>query len=156
MADEQESKSKPISNAELTAKLRAMQEEADRNKVRSLETKIALLEDRLGKCQDQMDTLKDKVAEVEDKLKAKEAKETKEAAGAGYYVVPLLAIVAFTAYLFHRGWAQTPTVAINYNVGEIIGGLLAGTGALVAGAAYAISRRRDDRRGPVDQRTAGE
>jgi hypothetical protein len=59
------------------------------------------------------------------------------------YAAFLLLAVAVTGYLVYRGHAQNPEVAINYNVGEIIGGLLAGGGIAVAGVAYAI---RSDQR----------
>jgi hypothetical protein len=53
-----------------------------------------------------------------------------------WYFVPLLVAAALTGYLVYRGWAEKPAVTIEFNVGEIIGGLLAGVGALMAGLAY--------------------
>ena len=37
-------------------------------------------------------------------------------------------------------WADTPTVAIEFNVGEIIGGLLVGISAVFASLTYARGR----------------
>jgi hypothetical protein len=57
------------------------------------------------------------------------------------YVWPSVVAIVFVGVLVWRGWAATPTVAITFDVGGIIGGLLAGVGALAAGIAYAVSRR---------------
>lgn len=40
-------------------------------------------------------------------------------------------------YIAYIGWAQKPSINIEFNIGEIIGGLLAGAGVLLAGKAYA-------------------
>lgn len=53
------------------------------------------------------------------------------------YLAVLLTTIVVIAILLHYGLAQTPTVNVEFNVGEIIAGLLVGTGALVAGVAYA-------------------
>ena len=141
MDDDQGAKSRPLSQQETTAMLKAMEQKAEieeqRNAVPRLEAELDQLTKSLTGCQSQIETLNGNVSELECKLKAKETKKALEWA---CYLVPLLFAIAFTAYLVHRGGAQTPTVAINYNVGEMIGGLLAGTGALVAGVAYASRR----------------
>lgn len=53
------------------------------------------------------------------------------------YLVLLLIVVAFVGCVVWLGWADRPEVSIDFNVGEIIGGILAGAGALLAGGAYA-------------------
>jgi hypothetical protein len=57
------------------------------------------------------------------------------------YIVILVIVVAGTAALVVYGWAEKPEVSIEYNVGEIIGGLFAGIGALIAAVAYALRGR---------------
>jgi hypothetical protein len=52
------------------------------------------------------------------------------------YFVTLLSIVIFVAALVGRGWAQTPAVSIDFNVGDIIGGILVGVAALFAASSY--------------------
>lgn len=69
-------------------------------------------------------------------VRAKLRKATERA----LYVLPLTLAVLLVAWLVARGYANTPDVAIDFNVGEIIGGLLGGVGALVAGIAYAVRR----------------
>ena len=55
-----------------------------------------------------------------------------------YYILPLVAVTVSVGFLIYHGYAQKPTVTINFDIGEIIGGLLAGVGVLVAGVAYAL------------------
>ena len=57
------------------------------------------------------------------------------------YIVLLCAVVAGTGALVVYGWAEKPEVSIEYNVGEIIGGALAGVAALIASLAYALRGR---------------
>ncbi|MCU1268179.1 MAG: hypothetical protein JWM21_4497 [Acidobacteria bacterium] len=54
------------------------------------------------------------------------------------YLVTLLAIIAILGVAVWRGWSQRPEVTVDFNVGEIIGGILVGAGALTAGTAYAL------------------
>lgn len=54
-----------------------------------------------------------------------------------YYLVILLIVIAATAAVIYFGRAPQPQVNVEYNVGEIIGGLLAGAGVAAAGVAYA-------------------
>ena len=60
------------------------------------------------------------------------------------YFAQLLVVIILTGYLVHHGWAEKPTVSIQYNVGEIIGGLLVGVGALIASISYGFRRTRED------------
>lgn len=59
-----------------------------------------------------------------------------------WYIAPLIIAVVFTGYLVSLGWAEKPDVSIEFNVGEIIGGSLAGVGALLAAVAYAFGWTR--------------
>jgi hypothetical protein len=61
------------------------------------------------------------------------------------YLAVFIIMVAVTAFLFWLGWGKEVKASINYNVGEIIGGLLAGTGAAVAGTAYALKTLRKEK-----------
>lgn len=54
------------------------------------------------------------------------------------YVVALVAIVVLVGIAVRKGWSQSPEVTVDFNVGEIIGGILVGAGAMTAGAAYAL------------------
>lgn len=54
------------------------------------------------------------------------------------YAAALIVIIVITMLLFGTGRVTATEVTIEYNVGEIIGGLLAGAGAAAAGAAYAV------------------
>lgn len=85
----------------------------------------------------QISKLENDVAELRAKLQTKKLKQFSEKA---LYFLPLALAIGITAYLIHRGWAEKVSVSIDYNVGEIIGGLLVGIGVLVAGAAYALRR----------------
>lgn len=98
-------------------------------------------EAKLDSCSTQIKELQDKVSLLENQLKSKKTKEKREKV---WYFAPLLVVIIFTGYLVYYGWAEAPSVAINYNVGEIIGGLLTGIGALMAGAAYAFRRSKGE------------
>jgi len=54
------------------------------------------------------------------------------------YVLLLGLVFGIVAVLIAEGWAQPAEVSIEFNVGEIIGGLLVGAGAAAAGGAYAF------------------
>ena len=63
------------------------------------------------------------------------------------YLAILLVLIGFTVLIIYKGWAEQTTVSIEYNIGEIIAGLLAGTGVAIAGTAYAskiINDIKDD------------
>lgn len=50
----------------------------------------------------------------------------------------IFGIIAFLiGYIIYLGWVNIPNVNIEINIGEIIGGILIGSGALFAGRAYA-------------------
>ena len=83
---------------------------------------------------EEIKNLRSKNSELESRLKATRQEEKK------LYLVPLFAVVTFVAFLVYRGWAEKPEVTIDFNVGEIIGGSLAGLGALIAGVTYAYRR----------------
>ncbi|GJQ59849.1 MAG: hypothetical protein D8M57_11200 [Candidatus Scalindua sp. AMX11] len=61
------------------------------------------------------------------------------------YAIVLIALILFLGALTFRGLLSNPEVSIEFNVGEIIGGLLVGAGAAVAGIAYAIKGGTPDR-----------
>ena len=58
------------------------------------------------------------------------------------YIGIFIFMIAITAILVWRGWVKSPEVSIQFNVGEIIGGILVGVGAATAGIAYAFRRLR--------------
>ena len=59
------------------------------------------------------------------------------------YVAIFGLISVIVGYIVYLGWAEKPTVNIEFNVGEIIGGILAGAGVLLAGGAYAVKTLRE-------------
>jgi hypothetical protein len=59
-----------------------------------------------------------------------------------WFIVLLALAIGATALLVAHGWADKPTVSIEYNVGEIIGGVLVGIGALIAALAYRHQQHR--------------
>jgi len=60
--------------------------------------------------------------------------------------VALVVALLLTGYCVWKGWAQKPEVSIQYNVGEIVGGLLVGLGAVIAALSYASKRRNPPER----------
>jgi hypothetical protein len=54
------------------------------------------------------------------------------------YLVALVAILVLVGLAVWSGWSKVPEVTVDFNVGEIIGGVLVGVGAMTAGAAYAL------------------
>ncbi len=68
-----------------------------------------------------------------------------------FFIVFVLVLV-FVGYIVFKGWATKPTVNIDFNVGEIIGGTLIGSGALLAGRAYANKLKNDNPNGPNDDK----
>jgi len=53
------------------------------------------------------------------------------------YVVVFFAVSFLVFYIVYAGWAEKPSINIEFNIGEIIGGILAGAGVFIAGKAYA-------------------
>ena len=58
------------------------------------------------------------------------------------YFALFILIVIFIGFLVWLGSAEKPKVSIEFKVGEIIAGILAGTGVLLAGGAYAVKTMR--------------
>lgn len=133
-----ENEPEPTLEGTLIERLRAQAEPEGRE--RNIEM-IPLLQADVQSHQSQITELRNKLQDLENQLRSKKLKETREKV---WYFAPLLIVIAFTAYLVYRGWAEKPSVSIEYNVGEIIGGLLVGIGALMAGAAYAFRRLRGE------------
>ncbi len=59
------------------------------------------------------------------------------------YLVIFGTAALLTVMLVARGWAQKPAVSIDFNVGDIIGGLLVGVAAVFASLSYARGRSGD-------------
>jgi hypothetical protein len=57
--------------------------------------------------------------------------------------VAVMTVIVFSVVLILWARGTQPTVSIDFNVGEIIGGALGGLGALIAGVAYALRNRRE-------------
>jgi hypothetical protein len=82
-----------------------------------------------------------KMSSVRHKIKSAIGK--KKLAANWLYVAIFGLISAVVGYIVYLGWAEKPTVNIEFNVGEIIGGILAGAGVLLAGGAYAAKTLRE-------------
>ena len=61
------------------------------------------------------------------------------------YIGMFFFVVGITVLLVWQGWASQPEVSIQFNVGEIIGGVLAGAGVATAGIAYALRTTKEYR-----------
>lgn len=55
-----------------------------------------------------------------------------------FYLAAIVIIVALVGLCIRLGLAQTAEITVDFNVGEIIGGVLVGAGAAAAGGAYAL------------------
>jgi hypothetical protein len=86
--------------------------------------------------------LQDELASVKSEVESL-TKRSRPLISVGWvYVGMFLFAIVVTGLLVWRGWAERPDVSIEYNVGEIIGGILAGAGVAAAGAAYALKTMR--------------
>jgi hypothetical protein len=117
----------------------------------SLKRRLSQLETSSGQIDDvvagRLQPLRDELQRV--KARHKQRKATEHA----LFVIPLLLAGAFVAWLVAQGWASKPDVSIDFNVGEIVGGLLGGLGVLVAGIAYAANRWGREPESPPERRT---
>jgi hypothetical protein len=90
-------------------------------------------------------TLQARVRELETKVRAQPAplpQPSPQPKDHLWFIVLLTLALGATVLLVAHGWAERPTVSIEYNVGEIIGGLLVGIGALIAALAYRNQRNK--------------
>jgi hypothetical protein len=83
--------------------------------------------------------MEDRIKKLENRIKTLEEK-TKPLKTNWLYIVIFGITAVFTFLLVAHGWAEKPTVTIDFNVGEIIGGLLVGIASVFAALSYA--RRR--------------
>lgn len=60
-----------------------------------------------------------------------------------FYLCIFAISIGITILLFWKGFVRRPDVAINFNVGEIIAGILGGSGVAAAGGAYAYKTIRE-------------
>lgn len=67
-------------------------------------------------------------------------RNTKKAEFPWLYFLVLSVVIGFVGILVVKGWTEPLKVSINFNVGEIIGGILVGVSALLAAIVY---RRRE-------------
>jgi hypothetical protein len=114
------------------------------NNCSSVEDKNAKEEFRFREIKDLIQKKEDRIAALEQKMKHYE-KATKKVKKAGLaYIVLFILVTTIICCLVKYGWAQTPEITIEYNVGEIIIGLLGGVGIATAGIAYAIKSLKND------------
>ena len=82
-----------------------------------------------------------------DNLKQECKKRDRQVTPGKWIYVPVLClVVVFISFLVWRGWAEKPEVSIQFNVGEIIGGVLIGLSAILAAITYHTTKRREERR----------
>jgi hypothetical protein len=101
--------------------------------------------DHLNKIGIQAETSQRRLDTLEPRLKSLEKRTVPLVPASWMFIFLLVIAVCFTGFLLYKGRAERPTVAIDYNVGEIIGGILAGGGAAAAGAAYYFKSKREER-----------
>jgi hypothetical protein len=119
----------------VSERLKEQQREENFESIQRLQVQLSLLDGKIDALAQRCDEL-----DAALKLRAKRSAKT-DSREKLFYIIPLVLAIAFTAFLVSRGWAETPTVAIEYNVGEIIGGVLVGIAALVASLTYAFRGR---------------
>ena len=100
---------------------------------------------RIKEIENKESELRNELDDLKNKPRKREETGSPVAAGVIYAIVFGLAIVS-TVLLVRYGWVTKPQVSIEYNGGEIIGGLLVGAGALAAGVAYALRSLGVDRK----------
>ena len=105
-------------------------------------TDVSRLEISLNLTKEKIDSLKDNVSELTSRVKLLEGKKRKDnLKEALLYIIIFGAAAVFTVYFVAKGKTQPPTVSIIYNVGDVIGGLLVGVAAVLAGVSYMLKRR---------------
>lgn len=90
-----------------------------------------------------MDNLKDDLSKFEKELYDIRKGHKRRLTTKWVYASLIVTIGVLTAVIVWFGWAQKPEITIQYDVGTIIGGILVGAGATIAGTAYALSRGGD-------------
>ena len=95
-----------------------------------------------GQFQSSETQTEEEVKKLNGRVKALEKRSRQDIVGSWIYILILCFVVIFTGLLVWRGWAEIPEVSIQFNVGEIIGGVLVGLGAVLAATAYYKSTRR--------------
>jgi hypothetical protein len=81
-------------------------------------------------------------ADVEQKLL--QIKTKRKSMDWVYVALLCIVFIPLTGWLVYKGWATKPDVTIDYSIGEIIGGILIGGGAIIAGTAYSRSVSKKD------------
>ena len=102
-----------------------------------------MIEEFLGQSE-LLDELRRRLTEMESQI-ALLRKRTRPLRRDWLYLVIFGTAALFTVMLVARGWAQKPTVSIDFNVGDIIGGLLVGVAAVFASLSYARGRSGESR-----------
>ena len=109
-----------------------------------------MIEEFLGQSE-LLDDVKVEIGEMRRRLTEMESqiallrKRTRPLRRDWLYLVIFGTAALFTVMLVARGWAQKPTVSIDFNVGDIIGGLLVGVAAVFASLSYARGRSGESR-----------
>jgi hypothetical protein len=121
-----------------------LEQASEKNKARALEPEnllqqIEYLKIQVGLQTEEVKEVSGRNLDLDSRIRNLEMRQTsKRTAEKALYIIPSIVIVAFTTFLVSKGWAETPEVTIDFNVGEIVGGLLGGLGILVGGIAYAF------------------
>jgi len=107
-------------------------------------SRLDRLSNKLESMDESINTSSQTLTTIETKLNSLEKRTRPLIAMSWAYVGALCFVVLVTGLLVWLGWAQSPEVSIEYNVGEIIGGVLVGVGAAAAGTAYAFRTLRGE------------
>ncbi len=83
--------------------------------------------------------LKNEQKHLEIQKKLAKIKPSKKKIEWIYLAFLFIVFIPLTGFLVYKGWADKPEVTIDFSIGEIIGGILIGGGAIIAGTAYSRS-----------------
>jgi len=111
-----------------TSLVEGLKDEAVVDQLLQIPTLVGLVDEHVKPLHEQVSSLDARIQTYEEKVLTEEPRTL------NFIVVGL--VVPLTAFLVIRGWAETPTVSIEFNVGEVISGILVGTAALLASASY--------------------
>lgn len=88
----------------------------------------------------ELDVLTERVDKLKSEIQSLQ-KRARPVISAGWaFLLFFILAVCVCGYFVYRGWAATPDISIEFNVGEI----LAGAGAAIAGGAYAYKTFRGE------------
>ena len=95
------------------------------------------------------------VRQIRGQMERMMAKLTAKTSATRMYTLLLLLAFVLCGFIVSIGWAAAPNVNIEYNVGDILLGLLAGGGVAAAGGSYAVTKLRENDKGDPNHPARG-